>query len=105
VRCEPPKEIEINFHHTLATEGVVCYHTSMSTTHNNEETPRTCTVCGGDEITQGMCGDCGCVETGPEPDFDAYSDGMGDFEPATGYETDEERPYGWDVPEEEYPDW
>ena len=78
----------------------------QSTTNNPAETPRTCAVCGVGEITrQGWCDDCGCVETGPEPDFDAYSDGMGDFEPATGYEADDERPYGWDVPEEEYPDW
>lgn len=73
----------------------MCYTTRMSTTHNNEETPRTCTVCGV-EIHPDSPGCYDCAEAlgvGRATDY------------ATGYEADDERPYGWDVPEEEYPDW
>jgi hypothetical protein len=78
----------------------------MSTTHTSPSEPsRTCTCCNGstDDVGplcpiegpyHGICGDC-------------YADIRADEQEAyhTGYEADDERPYGWDVPEEEYPDW
>jgi hypothetical protein len=69
----------------------VWYHTRMANSTTNEETPR------------------------PEPkgsrenrwEIACYGDAPeGDEAPEyTGYEADDERPYGWDVPEDEYPDW
>lgn len=97
----------------------MCYHTRMLNSTTNEETPRPeprCPRCGNSEdapnshdlcenCVEAMEDDCDTFDPGPEPDWDAFSDGMGDFEPATGYEADDERPYGWDVPEDEHPDW
>ena len=64
---------------------------------NNEETSRTCTACEVGDITrEGWCDICGAVDAGPEPDFDKISDGMGDFEPATGYEADDDNALYWE---------
>jgi hypothetical protein len=68
----------------------------MLNSTTNEETPRTCCSCNEPEFAwdnvglnaQGLCPDCASE---------------GDY--PTGYEADDERPYGWDVPEDEYPDW
>ena len=74
----------------------MCYTTRMSTTHNNEETTRPeprCPRCGNSEDAPNSHDLCeNCVEA-MEDDY------------PTGYEADDERPYGWDVPEDEYPDW
>jgi hypothetical protein len=51
----------------------------------------------------GVCGDC-YADIRADEDYAAEDPDIdGDYH--TGYEADDERPYGWDVPEEEYPDW
>ena len=86
----------------------MCYTTRMSTTHNNEETPRTCATCGA-EIHPDSPGCYDCAEAygvGRATDDEWAPEDPGiDGDHPTGYEADDERPYGWDVPEEEYPDW
>ena len=78
----------------------MCYHTGMCTTHNNEETPRPepcCPRCGNSEDAPNSHDLCeNCLEA-----WEVLEEG----DLPTGYEADDERPYGWDVPEEEYPDW
>ena len=101
------------------------YHGGMCTTCNSEETPRPeprcprcgnsedapnshdlcencveamedriCVACGDGILTnEGFCNICGTCDGDPVEDL------------PTGYEADDERPYGWDVPEDEYPDW
>lgn len=68
----------------------------MPNSTTNEETPRTCATCGA-EIHPDLPGCCDDEWAPEDPGID------GDH--PTGYEADDERPYGWDVPEEEYPDW
>ena len=68
----------------------MCYTTRMSTTHTNEETPRTCATCGA-EIHEDSPGCYDCAE--------AYGVGRAtdDEKPyATGYEADEEYEQYWD---------
>jgi len=66
----------------------------MCATCNNDETPRPEPTCPcGNRTT--ICDECGFGQ------LDCPSDG----DLPTGYEADDERPYGWDVPEDEYPDW
>jgi hypothetical protein len=62
------------------------YHTGMSTTHNNEETPRPAMII---NLAKG--------HSEEEPELCE--------EPGEEGAWDNERPYGWDVPEDEYPDW
>ena len=58
--------------------------------------------------TEWLC--AGCAERLSQPEYTcddewAPEDPGIDGDHPTGYEADDERPYGWDVPEEEYPDW
>ena len=74
----------------------IWYHTRMANSTTNEETPR----------PEPRCPRCGNSEDAPN-DHDLCEncvEAMEDDYP-TGYEADDERPYGWDVPEDEYPDW
>jgi hypothetical protein len=81
------------------------------TTTTPAEPSRNCVCCNGSTDDVGplcpiegpyydLCGDC-------YADIRADEDFNGDEGEVyhTGYEADDERPYGWDVPEEEYPDW
>ena len=76
------EEILWEYQHTLPG---VCYNIRMSTTHNNEETPR----------PEPVCPRCGCSDDAPnshELCETCVEDMEGEF--ATGYEADED-PY-WD---------
>ena len=91
---------------TLDIEWAVCYNIRMSTTQNNTaETSRPCCACGADHALDRVratpAGDL-CHMCAEDTRADMCADA---HERATGYEADDERPYGWDVPEEEYPDW
>lgn len=89
------------------------YHRGMCTTCNNDETPRpepVCPRCGRSDDAPNSHDLCEtCVEemdAGYEADDEWAPEDPGiDGDHPTGYEADDERPYGWDVPEEEYPDW
>ena len=66
----------------------MCYHTRMAYSTTNEETLRPAMV-------------INLAKRNANPDEEReYCE-----EPGEEGEWDNERPYGWDVPEEEYPDW
>jgi hypothetical protein len=85
----------------------VCYHTRMPNSTTNEETPRPeprCPSCGSSEDAPNTYDLCeNCVDA-LDSEYAPEDPGI-DGDRPTGYEADDERPYGWDVPEEEYPDW